>query len=80
MVVIFFILITFSLYFFAVVSESFTFEDEDFCEYKILLKVFSHIVKKYSTQKASLYHFSLEKLVPFIFIGEGLALSQLQND
>jgi len=63
MLVIFFILITFSLDICAVLLESFTFEDKDDYEYKILLKVFSRIVKKYSTQKASLYYFSLEKLV-----------------
>jgi len=43
--------------------ESFGFEDEDYCEYKILLKVCWRIDKKYSTQRASLYYFLPEKLV-----------------
>ena len=43
--------------------EWFRFEDEDNYEYEIQLKVFSRIVEKYSTLKASLYYFSPEKLV-----------------
>ena len=43
--------------------DSFRFEDENDYEYEIQLKVFSRIVEKYSTRKASLYNFSPEKLV-----------------
>ena len=67
MLVIFFNLITFS-FDCTVLLESFTFEDKDDYEYKILLKVFSRIVKKYPTQKASLYYFLHEKLVQLFLL------------
>ena len=51
MLVIFFILITFSLDC-AVLLESFRFEDKGNYEYKILLKVFLRTVKKYSTPES----------------------------
>ena len=42
-------------------------------------KVFSRILEKYSTRKASLYYFLTWKISVVIFIGEGLALSLFKN-
>ena len=64
--------------------ETFRFEDEDDYtstrfDFKIF-RVFSKISGESTLQKASLYHFSLEKDSIVMFSEEGYGLSRSQND
>ena len=60
-------------------TESFRFEDRNDYEYKIWFKVFSRIVKKWISRKASLHFFSPEKLALLSLLEVDRALSGLKN-
>ena len=50
--------------------DTFRFDDEHDYEYEIWSKVFSRILKIYTPQKASFYHFSLERLALLSLVKE----------
>ena len=66
--------------FFRLILESFRFKDEDDYEYEIQLNVFSRTVEKHSAPESFIVQFFTRKISRVTFVGEGLALSGLQND
>ena len=66
--------------FFRLTLESFKFKDEDDYEYEIQLNVFSRTVEKHSARESFIVQFFTRKISRVTFVGEGLALSGLQND
>ena len=66
--------------FFRLMLESFRFKDEDDYEYEIQLNVFSRTVEKHSAPESFIVQFFTRKISRVTFVGEGLALSGLQND
>ena len=64
----------------AVIIESFRFEEENDHEYGTWLSIFSRILKKQTPRKVWLYFSSARKVITFIFIEGGQAISWSQND
>ena len=60
--------------------ETLRFEDEDDYEYEISFEVFWRFLKIQTFQKASLYHFLLEKSALLSLVKEVYALARSQND